>query len=46
MPKEFTAKLSDLFFDPANPRLIGDFGDDQDKMFRFLITDIGVDDLL
>jgi hypothetical protein len=46
MPKEFTAKLADLYFDPGNPRLIGDFADDQDKMFRFLITDIGVDDLL
>jgi ParB-like nuclease domain len=46
MPNEFTAKLEELYFDPANPRLIGDFGDDQDKMFRFLITDIGVDDLL
>ena len=46
MPKEFTAKVQDLHFDPNNPRLIGEFGDDQDKMFRFLITDIGVNDLL
>ena len=46
MPKEFTEKLTDLYFDPANPRLIGEFGNDQDKMFRFLITDIGVEDLL
>lgn len=46
MPKQFTAKLADLNFDPANPRLIGDFENDQDKMFRYLITDIGVDDLL
>ena len=46
MPKEFSAKVKELFFDPQNPRLIGDFGDDQDKMFRYLITDIGVDDLL
>jgi hypothetical protein len=46
MPKEFRAQLKDLFFDPENPRLIADFGDDQPKMFRYLITDIGVDDLL
>jgi len=47
MPKEFSAKLQELFFDPKNPRLIGDFGDgNQKKMFRYLITDIGVEDLL
>lgn len=46
MPKLFTAKLEELFFDPKNPRLIGDFGDDQNKMFRYLITDIGVEDLI
>ena len=47
MPNEFTARLQELFFDPSNPRLIGDFGeDDQEKMFRYLITDIGVEDLL
>ena len=46
MPTEFSAKLEQLFFDPHNPRLIGEFGDDQNKMFRYLITDIGVEDLL
>lgn len=46
MIKQFSAKSDELFFDPKNPRLVGDFGDDQDKMFRFLITDIGVEDLL
>ena len=46
MPNRFQAKLKDLFFDPDNPRLLADFGDDQGKMFRYLITDIGVDDLL
>lgn len=47
MPKEFSAKLQELYFDPENPRLIGDFSDkDQQKMFRYLITDIGVEDLL
>jgi len=38
--------LENLLFDPRNPRLVGDFAGDQGKMFRFLITDIGVDDLL
>ncbi len=46
MPNKFSAQLKDLFFDPHNPRLLADVGDDQTKMFRYLITDIGVDDLL
>jgi hypothetical protein len=46
MPTELTVTPNELYFDPGNPRLIGDFGDDQAKMFRYLITDIGVDDLL
>ncbi len=45
---ELTVELSDLFFDPKNPRLVGFDADldSQDKMFRYLITDIGVEDLL
>jgi hypothetical protein len=46
MPTKFTAKLSQLFFDPENPRFVASFDNDQTKMFRYLITDIGVDDLL
>ena len=46
MPKEFDVNLAELFFDPNNPRLVREFGDDQDKMFGYLITDIGVEDLL
>ena len=47
MPNNFSAPLSELFFDPHNPRLLTDFDDDdQTRMFRYLITDIGVDDLL
>lgn len=47
MPKELTVTLKELFFDPRNPRLNGDFEDkDQKRMFRYLITDIGVEDLL
>jgi hypothetical protein len=46
MAKIITVPLEDLLFDPNNPRLIGEFDGDQDKMFRFLVTDIGVDDLL
>src|SRR5437762_2808571 len=47
MVKKFRARLSDLYFDHHNPRLLTDFtDDDQPDMFRYLITDIGVDDLL
>ncbi len=46
MPNTFSADLQQLFFDPKNPRFLADFGDDQTKMFRYLINDIGVDDLL
>jgi hypothetical protein len=45
-PESFEADLKELHLDPKNPRLIGDFGGDEKKMFRYLITDIGVDDLL
>jgi hypothetical protein len=44
--KKFPAKLNDLHFDPDNPRLPPNFGDDQAKIFRYLINDIGVEDLL
>ena len=47
MPKRLEAKLTDLYFDPENPRLFAEFNqDDQSAMFRYLITDIGVEDLL
>jgi hypothetical protein len=47
MLKTFPAKLEELFFDPNNPRLIGDFDEDApEKIFRYLITDVGVEDLL
>lgn len=46
MPTKLTVQLDQLFFDPDNPRFITSFGDDQTRMFRYLITDIGVDDLL
>lgn len=35
-----------LHFDPQNPRLPGDFSSDQKEIFRFLVDEIGVDDLL
>jgi hypothetical protein len=46
MPTVLTVALTDLLFDPHNPRLVGDFGHDQSKMFRYLISEVGVDDLL
>jgi len=44
--KTFEVELKDLHFDPHNPRLIGEFNGDDKKIFRYLISDIGVDDLL
>jgi hypothetical protein len=35
-----------LFFDPQNPRLPGSFDGDQRQIFRFLVDEIGVEDLL
>jgi ParB-like nuclease domain len=35
-----------LLFDPENPRLPEGLGGDQNKIFRFLVDDIGVDDVL
>src|SRR2546430_8062889 len=38
--------VKDLFFDPDNPRLPQEVGNDQRKIFRFLVDDIGVEDVL
>jgi hypothetical protein len=47
MPIEFkSVRVSNLLFDPDNPRLAEDLRGDQKKIFRFLVDDIGVDDLL
>lgn len=45
-PTSFETNLQGLYFDPDNPRLIGEFDGDQNKIFRYLISEIGVDDLL
>src|SRR5271168_549753 len=39
-------RVENLLFDPDNPRLPEGLGADQKKIFRFLVDDIGVDDLL
>lgn len=39
-------EIKDLFFDPENPRLPEEVGSDQRKIFRFLVDDIGVEDVL
>jgi hypothetical protein len=39
-------KVEDLLFDPKNPRMPDDLQGDQRKIFRFLVDDIGVEDLL
>jgi hypothetical protein len=44
--RKFPAKLRSLYFDPKNPRLPANFGEDQPKIFRYLINDIGVEDLI
>src|SRR6266849_3298299 len=41
-----TVEIQHLLFDPDNPRLPEGLGSDQKKIFRFLVDDIGVDDLL
>lgn len=41
-----TVGIQDLRFDPENPRLPEGVGSDQRKIFRFLVDDIGVEDLL
>jgi hypothetical protein len=38
--------VKDLRFDPNNPRLDEDTGNNQPHIFRFLVDEIGVDDLL
>lgn len=35
-----------LLFDPDNPRMVVDLDADQKKIFRFLVDDIGVEDVL
>lgn len=39
-------KVKDLLFDPHNPRLPGGFGGNEKEIFRFLVDEIGVDDLI
>lgn len=38
--------LSELYFDAENPRLPPGIGDDQRRIFRYLVDNIGVEDLL
>ncbi len=46
MPDKFEVDLDELHFDPDNPRIVGPDGDEPNQIFRYLITEIGVDDLL
>jgi hypothetical protein len=47
MPGELVyAPLESLRFDPENPRLPPEVGRDQGSMYRFLVDEIGVEDLL
>lgn len=39
-------EVQKLLFDPQNPRLPGDFAEGQQQIFRFLVDEIGVEDLL
>jgi hypothetical protein len=38
--------INQLLFDPQNPRLPELFGKDQTQIFRFLVDEIGIDDVL
>lgn len=44
--KQLDVPLSQLLFDPDNPRLDEGLGQDQQRIFRFLVDEIGVDDLV
>ena len=44
--KPQTVKVSNLLFDPQNPRLPSEIGPTEKSIFRFLVDEIGVDDLL
>ena len=47
MPIEFkTVEVKNLLFDPHNPRLPSEIGSSEKEIFRFLVDEIGVDDLL
>lgn len=39
-------QVQKLLFDPQNPRLPGNFAQDQPQIFRFLVDEIGIEDLL
>src|SRR5713226_273749 len=39
-------EVQHLLFDPANPRLPEELKDDQQQIFRFLVDDIGVEDVV
>src|ERR1700720_1775659 len=41
-----TVEIQHLLFDPDNPRMATDLRADQRKIFRFLVDDIGVEDVL
>jgi hypothetical protein len=41
-----TVEIQHLLFDPENPRMATDLRADQRKIFRFLVDDIGVEDVL
>jgi len=41
-----TVEIKDLWFDPNNPRLPELIGKDQKEIFRFLVDDIGIGDVL
>lgn len=41
-----TVEVQNLLFDPENPRMAVDLQGDQRKIFRFLVDDIGVEDVL
>jgi hypothetical protein len=41
-----SAEVENLLFDPSNPRLPSEIGTSEKEIFRFLVDEIGVDDLL
>ena len=45
-PVSQSVEVQNLLFDPHNPRLPSDVGTSEKEIFRFLVDEIGVDDLL
>lgn len=44
--EEKEVEIKQLLFDPHNPRLPEPIGENQTEIFRFLVSEIGIDDVM